>query len=46
VRRMKDVYPRLSTWSPGVVELDWLVSHRSPLAEAAAALPGPSVAKA
>jgi L-iditol 2-dehydrogenase len=41
VRRMKDVYPRaIDLVARGVVELDWLVSHRSPLAEAAAAFAG------
>jgi L-iditol 2-dehydrogenase len=38
VRRMKDVYPRaISLVARGVIELDSLVSHRSPLAEAATA---------
>ena len=38
VRRMKDIYPRaISLVERGVVELDSLVSHRYPLAEAAAA---------
>ena len=41
VRRMKDVYPRaIDLVARGVVELDWLVSHRSPLSEAAAAFAG------
>jgi L-iditol 2-dehydrogenase len=41
VRRMKDVYPRaIDLVARGVVELDWLVSHRSPLVEAAAAFTG------
>jgi L-iditol 2-dehydrogenase len=38
VRRMKDVYPRaIALVARGVIELDWLVSHRSPLGDAAGA---------
>jgi L-iditol 2-dehydrogenase len=38
VRRMKDVYPRaIGLVRTGAIELDWLVSNRFPLAEAAAA---------
>ncbi len=38
VRRMKDIYPRaISLVERGVIELDWLVSNRFPLAEAAVA---------
>jgi L-iditol 2-dehydrogenase len=38
VRRMKDIYPRaISLVARGVIELDWLVSQRFPLVEAAAA---------
>ncbi len=41
VRRMKDVYPRaIDLVARGVVDLDWLVSHRSPLARAATAFVG------
>ncbi len=41
VRRMKDVYPRaIDLVTRGVVELDGLVSHRSPLADAAVAFAG------
>lgn len=41
VRRMKDVYPRaIGLVARGVIELDWLVSHRSSLTQAAAAFAG------
>jgi L-iditol 2-dehydrogenase len=41
VRRMKDVYPRaIDLVARGVIELDWLVSHRYPLVEAPDAFAG------